>query len=84
MSTISLEDAERMARRNAEQAFLGCLSALERQGRRVNASRNTGGFAPPLHGRHEASRSSGLREWAHGGLITGTWYYGLPRPAPFR
>lgn len=35
-----------MTHRNAEQAFLDCLGALARQGRKVNASRNTGTYAP--------------------------------------
>lgn len=35
-----------MARRSAERAFLDGLAALTKQGRRVNASRNTGNYAP--------------------------------------
>ncbi|MGE5548418.1 MAG: AAA family ATPase [Solirubrobacterales bacterium] len=36
------------ARRNAETAFLECLESLGKQGRRVNASRNTGNYAPRM------------------------------------
>lgn len=37
-----------VAARNVERVFLDCLKALKRQNRRVNASRNTGNYAPKV------------------------------------
>jgi len=51
-----------MEKRNAEMAFMDALKAINKRGQRVNASLNTGSYAPRFMARSSMSQTAGFTE----------------------